>query len=214
MANVCLSDGANTTNADDGSMSADASMSGDASSTADGSATSSADAGDSSADDTTSGGCQGSDGTIECPCLAGNACLGDLTCDSQRNCVCLSGTPCGQSDCVVDFETDNRHCGSCGNACVTHHNETVGYCAQAQCTPTLSNCVPSAMATTCDSICQAEGRTCVEQGCGSNDRTWFSYGGADVCQSAEDLGSTGSEPCSTDLSTVLFQDYVRCCCTP
>jgi hypothetical protein len=189
---------------------ADASMSAEA-----GPSSSAATEAGSSAGDTMSGGCQGTDGTIDCPCLAGNDCLGDLECDGEQTCVCLNGTPCGESDCVDDLQTDNRHCGSCGNECTVFLNG-VGHCSEGECAPTWSDCIPGERATTCDAVCKAEGRACVDQGCGPAAETWIEYGDELACED-EQFAEAGADDCSTDLATViddkLLTPYVRCCCT-
>ncbi len=191
---------------------ADASMSAEAGPSS--SAATDADAG-SSAGDTTSGGCQGTDGTIDCPCLAGNDCLGDLECDSEQTCVCLSGTPCGESDCVEDLQTDSRHCGTCGNECTTFIGP-VGGCNQGECLPTWSDCVDADEASmTCAQICEAQGRTCVEQGCTAAGETWIEYNDASSCEN-DDVYAMGTDDCGTDLASVIeptLDPYVRCCCT-
>ncbi|MCX4247460.1 hypothetical protein [Paraliomyxa miuraensis] len=185
-------------------------------SSANGTASTSEDAdssGSASADTTEGvGGCQGTDGTASCPCLAGNECLGDLTCDSNQTCICLSGTPCGDSDCVEDFQTDNRHCGSCGNACTTFA-QVIGACTDGECSPTLSDCVPTSEVTTCDAVCAAQGRSCVAQGCGPSSVSWVQYGNAGSCDRHTPQG-TGVNACTDDLSAVVVQDFLRCCCTP
>jgi hypothetical protein len=166
----------------------------------------------SSAGSTTTSGCVGTDGTIDCPCLAGDECLGDLECDSQQTCICLSGTPCGDSDCVDDFQVDNRHCGTCGNACMTFAGP-IGYCALGECPPTLSDCVAAAEAGTCDAVCEAQGRTCVSEGCGPDGDTWVEYAFQGSCEEDSPEG-TGTQSCADDLSSLLEQPFVRCCCTP
>jgi hypothetical protein len=168
----------------------------------------------SSAGDTMSGGCQGTDGTIDCPCLAGNDCLGDLECDGEQTCVCLNGTPCGESDCVADVQADNRHCGRCGNEC-TVFLDSIGQCEQGECLPTWSECVPGAEATTCDAICQAQGQTCVPAGCTPESETWIEYVSARACEQ-DTVFAMGTDDCSTDLATVIeptLDPYMRCCCT-
>jgi hypothetical protein len=190
---------------------ADASMSAETGPSS--SAATDADAG-SSAGDTMTGGCQGTDGTIDCPCLAGNDCLGDLECDSEQTCVCLSGTPCGDSECVADFQADNRHCGRCGNEC-TVFLDSIGRCEQGECLPTWSDCVPANEATTCDAMCQAQGETCVPTGCTREGETWIEYNDASSCEE-DDVYATGADDCSTDLASVIdptLDPYVRCCCT-
>lgn len=168
----------------------------------------------STAGDTASGGCQGSDGTIDCPCLGGNDCLGDLECDSEQTCVCLSGTACGDSDCVEDFETDNRHCGTCGNECTVFLG-SLGACAQGECAPTWGECVPAEQATTCDAICREQGETCVVQGCGQGPWTWIKYATDFSCEEDTSI-ENGQDACDADLATALEPmpgEYMRCCCT-
>lgn len=163
-------------------------------------------------DTTSSGGCQGSDGTIDCPCLGDGGCQGDLECDSNQVCVCLSGTPCGDSDCVADFQTDDRHCGTCGNAC-QGFGASIGYCTAGVCPPTLSDCVPSDQATTCDAICQAQGRECATMSCGDEGFSWIDYANDVACE-RNAIESFGFDGCADDLGVLVEQDFVRCCCTP
>lgn len=215
LSNICVSPTPGDTSAsEEASASTDPTSSGSVS--ADPTATSDDGTADAatggSTEETASGGCQGTDGTINCPCLAGNACQGDLTCDSQQTCICLSGDVCGESDCVDDFLTDDRHCGVCGNACAVFGNNTIGRCTLGECAPTMSNCAPKDGVTTCDAICEAEGRSCVEQGCGQGNNmfTWLDYALEDLCDTDKYSGG-GFGACSEPPDGGL--DVVRCCCT-
>lgn len=155
-------------------------------------------------------GCQGADGTIGCPCFAGNECLGDLTCNAEQTCICATGTACGESDCVEDFQTDNRHCGRCGNACTIVG--TFGACEDGVCPPGLSDCVPAEEVTTCELVCQSQGRECVAEGCGP-EFSWTQYPSELSCEE-NSIEGAGFDACTVDISASLIFDYVRCCCTP
>jgi hypothetical protein len=172
-------------------------------------------------------------GELACECNMG-LCLGDLVCVDG---VCLedggttSETSMGTTtdtgstttdtgmDCpnpnemlcdgvCVDVVSNPDHCGGCGVVCEVNMAGNVGGCADSQCLPYWSECFQQNDGfTTCDQVCQAEGKACVEDGCAGY--TWI-QGPIELCNngSTDVLHSTVS--CA---GAIVWQgNHGRCCC--
>jgi len=108
----------------------------------------------------------------------------------------------------VDVLANPENCGSCGMTCEVSNDLTVGGCSDSQCEPYWSECFtqPDGF-TTCDQVCQAEGKSCVEDGCGGY--TWI-QADSTICGSGNTNIPHSGVACGGNI--VWEVTYARCCC--
>jgi hypothetical protein len=101
--------------------------------------------------------------------------------------------------------TDSSNCGICGKVCSVVNG--AGGCEDGTCLPALSECIPTQdPPLSCDDVCAAEGKVCVEQGCNMSTFLW--YGDIGLCEDFS--GTPNAAPCAYPM--VDSNDYYRCCC--
>lgn len=89
-----------------------------------------------------------------------------------------SDLPCGGAN----LQTDNQHCGECGNECIVWYEGTdleAGTCAEGQCGPTWTEC--DSGFETCAERCASTGQTCNEGGCAEVSGLIIDVPGFDAC---------------------------------
>jgi hypothetical protein len=174
-------------------------------------------------------------GELACECNMG-LCLGDLVCvdgvcledggTTSETSMGTTTTDTGSTttdtgmDCpnpnemlcdgvCVDVVSNPDHCGGCGVVCEVNMAGNVGGCEDSQCLPYWSEaCFQQDDGfTTCDQACQAEGKVCVEDGCGGF--TWIGGSGT-ICITGGTNSSTSGVACGGAI--VWETGYLRCCC--
>lgn len=85
----------------------------------------------------------------------------------------------------------------------------VGECQAGVCTPTYGECVTKSEFTTCAQACEAQGSTCVSNGCGGY--TYRIYLELEWCEDPERTGGTISRECDEPIDYQV-NEAVKCCC--
>lgn len=121
--------------------------------------------------------------------------------------TCAGG--CAWDGTCPDTQTDDEHCGTCGNACEIDEYD-FGHCEAGACTPRMSQCVMGAAdPASCDEVCNAQGETCSPVGCGDDNLTLIEYFDSD-CNDSEYIYFF-DELCTYPNEPLTFGNY-RCCC--
>jgi hypothetical protein len=125
--------------------------------------------------------------------------------------------PCGEGqtlcgDECVDLQTDDQNCGECGRTCRWVH-ALIETCEEGVCQPTWSSCFEQGTYLDCDEACEAEGETCVAQGCYQNNKTAYYFTSKAACDDVEGNGDFNG-PCYQDFpGNWGANSWARCCCT-
>lgn len=85
----------------------------------------------------------------------------------------------------------------------------VGECQEGICTPTYSDCAGKSDIATCTEACEAQGSSCVANGCGGY--TYRLYAGVEWCEDPERVGLEFEHGCDEPIDW-QFNGAVKCCC--
>jgi hypothetical protein len=85
----------------------------------------------------------------------------------------------------------------------------VGECKEGVCTPTYADCSDKNDISTCAEACEAQGSTCVANGCGGY--TYRIYYDITLCEDPERMGGEIKRECDEPIDW-QFNEAVKCCC--
>lgn len=106
----------------------------------------------------------------------------------------------------VDIQSDDAHCGGCGNAC--NMFDGIGGCGAGTCLPAPTECF-SNNAMDCNFVCLIQGLSCAENACGGNG-VWKYFSEQD-CE--DNTFTQGGGVYTTPCSGVNHSEpWIRCCC--
>lgn len=125
------------------------------------------------------------------------------------------GVPDHPHDCEsADLQTNPYHCGECGASCIGKLGW--GECVGGECGRSFESCSnEDAGLATCDAICEANGTTCAEWGCGGATAIQWPAGGEELCATGNSVESDPSQQgCSESIPWSDELGVVSCCCSP
>ncbi|PRP99659.1 hypothetical protein ENSA7_62990 [Enhygromyxa salina] len=86
----------------------------------------------------------------------------------------------------------------------------VGECKQGLCTPTYGECATQSNISTCAEACEAQGSSCVANGCAGS--TYRLYSVLEWCEDPDRIGLAFEHECDDAIDWQVNQ-AVQCCCT-
>jgi hypothetical protein len=85
----------------------------------------------------------------------------------------------------------------------------VGECREGACTPTYADCSSQSDISTCAEACEAQGTTCVANGCAGY--TYRIYSALEWCEDPDRRGIEIERECDEPIEWQL-NSAVKCCC--